>query len=690
MSTAQGLEKVRNIGFIAHIDAGKTTVTERALYFTGRTHRLGNVDEGNTVMDWMAQEKERGITIVSAATTVSWNDQTVNVIDTPGHVDFTAEVERSLRVLDGGVVIFDANAGVEPQSETVWRQADRYSVPRICFINKMDKIGADFFASVDSIHRRLGATAVPVQIPWGREDTFRGSVDLIRQVALAWDDESGREYTEYPIPSELEEDVKRYREAMIERAAEQDDELMMKFLEGEDLKEEEIIRGIRLGTTRMAIYPVLCGTALKNKGIQPLLDAITYYLPSPLDVPPITGIEPRTEEELCRIPGLEDPFCALAFKVVTDPFAGRLVYLRVYSGRARAGSGVLNSTQGGRERLGRLIQMHANHREELEEATAGNIVAAVGLKNTFTGDTVCDVSSPILLESISFPNPVISVAIEPSSREDEEKLVDALVKLSQEDPTFVTRRDEETGQTIIAGMGELHLDVIVDRLRREFRVDAQIGKPQVAYRETITRPARAEGRYVRQSGGRGQYGHVWMNIEPLTAGSGIQFESKVVGGAVPREYVAAAEAGIKEAAAGGVVSGFPLVDVKIVIYDGSHHEVDSSEMAFKMAGSIGFKDAVRAARPAMMEPVMNVEVVCPGPTLGDVLGDLNGRRAQIQGMEGRGDLQIVTAFVPLSEMFGYATALRSSTQGRATYSMEFHHYSPVPASIGAAVAAGTH
>ncbi len=689
MSSIQGLEGVRNIGFIAHIDAGKTTVTERALYFTGRTHRLGNVDEGNTVMDWMAQEKERGITIVSAATTVSWNDRTINVIDTPGHVDFTAEVERSLRVLDGGVVIFDANAGVEPQSETVWRQADRYNVPRICFINKMDKIGADFFASVDSIHRRLGVTAVPVQIPWGREDTFRGAVDLIRQVALAWDDDSGREYTEYPIPSELQEDVARYREAMIERAAEQDDELMMKFLEGEELEEDEIIRGIRLGTTRMAIYPVLCGTALKNKGIQPLLNAITDYLPSPLDVPPITGIEPRSGEEVDRVPSLDDPFCALAFKVVTDPFAGRLVYLRVYSGEAHAGSGVLNSTQGERERLGRLIQMHANHREELETATAGNIVAAVGLKNTFTGDTVCDVSSPILLESISFPDPVISVAIEPSSREEEEKLVDALIKLSQEDPTFVTRRDDETGQTIIAGMGELHLDVIVDRLKREFRVDAQIGKPQVAYRETITRPARAEGRYVRQTGGRGQYGHVWMNIEPLEAGSGIQFQNKIVGGTVPREYVAAAEAGIKETAAGGVVSGFPLVDVKIVIDDGSYHEVDSSEMAFKMAGSIGFKDAVRAARPALMEPVMNVEVVCPGPTLGDVLGNLNGRRAQIQGMEGRGDLQIVTAFVPLSDMFGYATALRSSTQGRATYSMEFHHYARVPASIAETVAAGS-
>ncbi len=689
MTTTQDLDEVRNIGFIAHIDAGKTTVTERALYFTGRTHRLGNVDDGNTVMDWMEQEKERGITIVSAATTVSWNDKTINVIDTPGHVDFTAEVERSLRVLDGGVVIFDANAGVEPQSETVWRQADRYGVPRVCFINKMDKIGADFFASVDSIHRRLGATAVPVQIPWGREDSFRGSVDLIRQVALAWDDESGREITECPIPSELEEDVARYREALIERAAEQDDQLMTKFLEGEDLTNEEIVRGIRLGTIRMAIYPVLCGTALQNKGIQPLLDAITDYLPSPIDVPPIVGVVPKSGEETTRNPDTTEPFCALAFKVVTDPFAGRLVYLRVYSGTSTAGSGVLNTTQGERERLGRVIQMHADHREELEEAVAGNIVAAVGLKNTFTGDTICNAAHPVLLESITFPAPVISVAIEPASRAEEEKLIDALVKLAQEDPTFVTRRDDETGQTIISGMGELHLDVIVDRLKREFRIDAQIGKPQVAYRETITRAARGEGRYVRQTGGRGQYGHIWMNVEPLETGTGIQFENKIVGGSVPREYVSAAEAGIREAAAGGVMSGFPLVDIKIIVDDGSYHEVDSSEMAFKMAGSIGFKEAVRKARPALMEPVMGVEVVCPGPTLGDVLGDLNGRRGQIQGMEGRGDLQIVNAFVPLSDMFGYATALRSTTQGRATFSMEFHHYAPVPASIAEAVAAGS-
>ena len=681
MPTAQDLDKVRNIGFIAHIDAGKTTVTERALYFTGRTYRLGNVDEGNTVMDWMPQEKERGITIVSAATTVSWNDRTINVIDTPGHVDFTAEVERSLRVLDGGVVIFDANAGVEPQSETVWRQADRYAVPRICFINKMDKIGADFFASVDSIHRRLGAIAVPVQIPWGREDTFRGSVDLIRQVALAWDEESGRELTEYPIPGELQEDAARYREALIERAAEQDEELMTKFLEGEMLTNEEIVRGIRLGTTRMAICPVLCGAAMRNKGIQPLLDAITDYLPSPLDVPPIEGLDPRSSETVSRKPDPSDPFCALAFKVVTDPFAGRLVYLRVYSGTSRSGSGVLNTTQGERERLGRLIQMHANHREELEEAAAGNIVAAMGLKSTLTGDTICDMTGPILLESIDFPAPVISVAIEPASRDEEEKLVDGLLKLSQEDPTFLTRRDEETGQTIISGMGELHLDVIVDRLKREFHVSAQIGKPQVAYRETITRTARAEGRYVRQTGGRGQYGHIWMNVEPVEAGTGIQFENKIVGGAVPREYVAAAEAGIREAAAGGIVSGFPLVDVKIVVDDGSYHDVDSSEMAFKMAGSIGFKEAVRRAGPVIMEPMMSVEVVCPGPALGDVLGDLNGRRARIQALEGRGDLQIVTAHVPLSEMFGYATTLRSSTQGRATFSMEFDHYAQVPPSI---------
>ncbi len=682
MTTDSTLSKIRNIGFIAHIDAGKTTVSERVLYFTGRTYKLGTVDEGTAVMDWMPQEKERGITIVSAATTVDWKGYTINVIDTPGHVDFTAEVERSLRVLDGGVVILDANAGVEPQSETVWRQADRYHVPRICFINKMDKIGADFFASVDSIHVRLNAIPVPVQIPWGKEDDFRGVVDLIRQVAITWEDAEGTTMAEQPIPDELAADAARYRDAMIERAAEQDDELMIKYLEGEELTEEEIHRGLRAGTVKMAIYPVFCGTALRNRGIQPLIDAITEYLPSPLEVPPVEGTDPRDESVVMeRAPDTSEPFAALAFKVVTDPFAGRLVYLRVYSGTCKAGSTVLNTSRQGRERLGRLIQMHSNHREELEEAETGNIVAAVGLKDTFTGDTICAVNSPIVLESIRFPEPVISVAIEPKSREEEEKLVDALVKLGQEDPTFRSSHDVETGQTVISGMGELHIEVIVDRLKREFRVDAKTGRPQVAYRETVTRTARAEGRYVRQTGGRGQYGHVWLEVEPLEPGSGVEFVNKIVGGTVPREYIPAVEQGAREAALNGQLTGFPIVDVRITIDDGSFHEVDSSEMAFKMAGSMGFKAAIERARPVALEPVMKVEVVGPAKSIGDVMGDLQSRRAQVQGMESRGDLGIVTAFVPLAEMFGYATTLRSATQGRASYSMEFDHYNHVPQQV---------
>ncbi len=682
MSTDLSLSKIRNIGFIAHIDAGKTTVSERVLYFTGRTYKLGTVDEGTAVMDWMPQEKERGITIVSAATTVDWKGFTVNIIDTPGHVDFTAEVERSLRVLDGGVVILDANAGVEPQSETVWRQADRYHVPRVVFVNKMDKIGADFFASVDSIHVRLNAIPVPVQIPWGKEDDFRGVIDLIRQVAITWEDAEGTEMVEQPIPDELVEDAARYREAMIERAAEQDDELMVKYLEGEELTEDEIHRGLRAGTVKMAIYPVFCGTALRNKGVQPLIDAITDYLPSPLDVPPVEGTDPRDESiTMERAPDPSEPFSALAFKVVTDPFAGRLVYLRIYSGTCKAGSTVLNTSRQGRERLGRLIQMHSNHREELEEATAGNIVAAVGLKDTFTGDTISAVNSPVILESIRFPEPVVSVAIEPKTREEEEKLVDALVKLGQEDPTFRSSHDLETGQTVISGMGELHIEVIVDRLKREFRVDARTGRPQVAYRETITQTARAEGRYVRQTGGRGQYGHVWLEVEPLEPGSGIEFVNKIVGGAVPREYIPAVEQGAREAAQNGQLTGFPIVDLRITIDDGSFHEVDSSEMAFKMAGSMGFKSAINRARPVALEPIMKVEVVGPAASIGDVMGDLQSRRAQVQGMESRGDLGIVTAFVPLAEMFGYATSLRSATQGRASYSMEFDHYNHVPQNV---------
>ena len=679
MSDAIPLAQIRNIGFIAHIDAGKTTVSERVLYFTGRTYKLGTVDDGTAVMDWMPQEKERGITIVSAATTVDWKGYTINIIDTPGHVDFTAEVERSLRVLDGGVVILDANAGVEPQSETVWRQADKYHVPRIIFINKMDKIGADFFESVDSIHIRLGALPVPVQIPWGREDDFKGVIDLIRQVAITWADPEGSEMVEQPIPEELAADAARFREAMIERAAEQDDDLMIKYLDGEELTEDEIRLGLRKGTVKMAIYPVFCGTALRNRGVQPLIDAITDFLPSPLEVPPITGTDPRNSEiALQRAPNLNEPFAALAFKIVTDPFAGRLVYLRIYSGSCASGATVMNTSRQSRERLGRIIQMHSNHREELEEATTGNIIAAVGLKDTFTGDTICIGSDPILLESINFPEPVISVAIEPKSREEEEKLVDALVKLSQEDPTFRSSHNPETAQTVISGMGELHIEIIVDRLKREFRVDARTGRPQVAYRETITRAARAEGRYVRQTGGRGQYGHVWVQVEPLESGSGIKFVNKIVGGAVPREYVSAVEAGAREAAQNGALTGFPLVDLMITIDDGSYHDVDSSEMAFKMAGSIGFKAAIERARAVAMEPVMKVEVVGPAKFIGDVMGDLQSRRAQVQGMESRGELGIVNAFVPLAEMFGYATSLRSATQGRASYSMQFDHYNQVP------------
>ena len=686
MTEPNELNSIRNIGFIAHIDAGKTTVSERVLFFTGRTYKLGTVDDGTAVMDWMDQEKERGITIVSAATTVEWKGHKINIIDTPGHVDFTAEVERSLRVLDGGVVIFDANAGVEPQSETVWRQADRYAVPRICFINKMDKIGADFDFSVKSIHERLGANAVPVQIPWGAEDDFKGVVDLITQKVITWEDDSGQTMVELPIPEEWKSDVAKYREKMIESAVENDDDLMTKFLEGEEISEDEIIRGIRIGTVARKLYPVLCGTALRNKGVQPLIDAIVSYLPSPDEVPPIEGLKPGTEDTIHRAPSVEEPFSALAFKVVTDPFAGRVVYLRIYSGICKAGSSVMNTTRQDRERMGRLIQMHSNHREELEEARAGNIVATVGLKNTFTGDTICETGEPIVLETIDFPEPVISVAIEPQNKEEEEKLVDALVKLGQEDPTFRSAHDQETGQTIISGMGELHLEIIVDRLKREFSILAQTGRPQVAYRETVRKSYRAEGRYVRQSGGRGQYGHVWITVEPLETGSGVEFVNKIVGGTIPREYIPAVEAGAREAAMNGILTGFAMVDIRITLDDGSFHDVDSSEMAFKMAGSMGFKAAANKAKPVALEPVMAVEVVTPEVSLGDVLADINSRRAQIQGMEQRGDLQIINAHVPLGEMFGYSTTLRSSSQGRANYSMQFDHYSEVPKHIAEAVA----
>ena len=673
-------DNVRNIGFIAHIDAGKTTVTERVLFYTGRTYKIGEVHEGTAVMDWMSQERERGITIVAAATTAEWAGHQINIIDTPGHVDFTAEVERSLRVLDGGVVVFDAVAGVEPQSETVWRQADRYNVPRICFVNKMDRVGANFENALASITDRLKATIAPIQIPMGEEGGFHGVIDLIERKALDYSDDA-LEPVIGPVPAEYEADVERMRDALVERVSENDDELMAKYLEGIEISVDELKQGLRRATINGSIFPVLCGTALRNKGVQPLLDAVVGYLPSPSEIPALVGTNPKTEEETTRQLNDDEPFSALAFKVITDPYAGRLVYFRVYSGVIQAGSYVQNTTQGQRERMGRLLRMHANHREEIEEVRAGDIAAALGLRNTSTGDTLSDERVPILLEAIRFPEPVISIAVEPKSREDEEKLVDALTKLAEEDPTFRRRYDNETGQTVVSGMGELHLEVLMERARREFAVDARISKPQVAYRETITQATRAEGRFVRQTGGRGQYGHVLLEVEPLEPGGGFVFENKTVGGTVPREYVKPTEQGIVEAMLNGVVGNYPMVDIAVRLVDGSFHPVDSSEMAFKMAGSMGFKEAARKARPVLLEPVMAVDVTTPGEFMGAILGDLNTRRAQMRNMEGRGDTQILQAFVPLAEMFGYATFLRSMTQGRAVFTMEFHHYDHVPAHI---------
>ena len=681
MSTGRfPIERTRNIGFIAHIDAGKTTVSERVLYYTGRTYKIGEVHEGTAVMDWMDQERERGITITAAATTAEWGDTRINIIDTPGHVDFTAEVERSLRVLDGGVVVFDAVAGVQPQSETVWRQADRYQVPRICFINKMDRVGADFYRSIDSIVDRLKARVAVVQMPLGVEDKFQGFVDLLKRKAYRFNGTEG-EPEEIPIPDDVATDVVRLREALVERIAETDDELTLKFLEGEDIGAEELKRALRQATVSNQLVPILCGSALKNKGVQPLLDAVVDYLPSPGDVPPVRGKHPKTGEEVERGPGDHEPFAGLAFKVVTDPFVGRLVYLRVYSGQIDSGAMAFNSTKGSRDRFGRLVIMHANHREEVPQAFAGDIVAAVGLKNTFTGDTLCDSSNPVVLEAIRFPEPVISVAIEPKSRTEQDKLGDAIRKLGEEDPTFHVRQDSETGQTVISGMGELHLEVLVERMRREHSVEANVGRPQVAYREAITTPSKAEGRFVRQTGGRGQFGHVWLEIEPLERGKGFVFESKVVGGAVPREYIRPVQQGAKEALETGVIAGYPVVDVKVTLYDGSYHEVDSSEVAFKIAASMAIKDAVRKAHPVILEPVMEVEVVSPGQYLGDILGDLNSRRGRIQNIEGHGDTQVVRARLPLADTFGYATTLRSLTQGRATHTMEFDRYAEVPSSL---------
>ncbi len=670
------LKNTRNIGFIAHIDAGKTTVTERVLYFAGRIYKIGGVDEGTTAMDWMAQERERGITITSAATTASWKQYAINIIDTPGHVDFTAEVERSLRILDGGVVVFDAVAGVQPQSETVWRQADRYNVPRICFINKMDRVGADFFRAMDSIAHRLEANPVAIQIPIGAEDDFQGVIDLVDEKAFFYEEEGPVDPREAPVPEEMIEEFSRYRAALVEKVAETDDDLLMKYLEDEEITKSEIKAALRNATLEYKLVPVLCGTALRHRGIQPLLDAIGDYLPSPLDVPPTEALTYLDEEPALRHSQDPDaPFAALAFKTVADPYIGRLVYFRVYSGSASSGSMVFNASKGRRERLGRLVQMHANRREDIEEVTAGQIVAAVGLKTTTTGDTICgNREDAVVLETITFPDPVVSVSIEPRSRADQDKLSDSLVYMSDEDPTFRVAYDDETGQTIISGMGELHLDIIVDRIRREYSVEANVGRPRVAYRETVTGRARAEGRFVRQTGGHGQYGHVWMDIEPLERGGGIQFESKITGGAIPLEFISAVEDGAREAFASGPLSGFPVVDAKLTLFDGSYHEVDSSKISFQIAGSMAARTLIDRGKPTLLEPVMKLEVVTPGDFLGDVLGDLGRRRAQIKNIEGEGGVQSVRAQIPLAESFGYANAIRSLTQGRASYTMEFDNY----------------
>ena len=682
------LENTRNIGIMAHIDAGKTTTTERILYYTGVTYKIGEVHEGTAVMDWMVQEQERGITITSAATTCNWKNHRINIIDTPGHVDFTVEVERSLRVLDGAVAAFDSVAGVEPQSETVWRQADKYNVPRIAFMNKMDRMGADFFMSVNSMVDRLGANPVAVQIPIGAEENFRGPIDLVTMKAMFYDDETlGAKYVEGDIPAEFLEQAKEYREKMIEALADVDERIMEKFLGGVEISADEVKAALRKGTVEMKLNPVLCGSAFKNKGVQHLLDAIVDFLPSPYDVPPITGINPDDNSEIVRRPDAQDHFSALAFKVMTDPFVGQLTFLRVYSGTLSAGSYIYNSTKGTKERVGRLLQMHANKREDIKEVTAGDIAAAVGLKSTLTGDTLCDDKNPVILESMEFPDPVISVAIEPKTKPDQERLSQSLAKLAQEDPSFRVSVNEETAQTIISGMGELHLEIIVDRLLREFKVGANVGKPQVAYRETIRNTSKAEGKFVRQSGGRGQYGHVYLELQPLEPGSGFVFESKVVGGTVPREYWNAVEKGIKEATDNGILAGYPVVDIKAILYDGSYHEVDSSEMAFKIAGSMGFKEAAKKAKPIILQPIMNVEVVTPEEYMGDVIGDLNSRRGKIQTMDKRGKAQVIKAQVPLSEMFGYATDLRSKTQGRATYTMQFAHYDEVPRGISETIIA---
>ncbi len=675
------LEKTRNIGIIAHIDAGKTTTTERVLFYTKKIHRMGEVHEGAATMDWMPQEQERGITITSAATTCFWLDHRINIIDTPGHVDFTAEVERSLRVLDGGIVIFDAVAGVEPQSETVWRQANKYNVPRICFVNKMDRVGADFWRTVEMIRERLGATPVPIQIPIGQESNFKGFIDLIEQQAVIFTDDLGTKSDHTQVPPSMEAEFKHQLELLIERVAETDEELTLKYLEGQEIRKEELVAALRRATIAGTVVPILCGSSLKNKGVQAMLDAVVAYLPSPLDIPPPTGIDPDTNEAVTREVSDSAPFSALAFKIVSDPFVGRLAYLRVYSGTLTKGAAVENSTKSKTERIGRLLRMHANHREDIDEIRAGDICAAVGLRNTFTGDTLCDPQHPIILESITFPQPVISIAIEPRTRADQDKMAIALTKLAEEDPTFQIRTDVDSGQTIISGMGELHLEVIVDRLFREFKVEANVGRPQVAYRETITREAQAEGKYIRQTGGHGQYGDVWIKVAPNERGKGFEFINAIVGGAVPKEYIKPVENGIREALENGFIASYPMIDVKATLYDGSYHEVDSSEMAFKTAGSMAIKEAARKAAPILLEPVMLVEVTTSEEFYGDIIGDLNRRRGTILGMDNHGSMVVVRGHVPLAEMFGYVNDLRSMTSGRANYSMEFAHYEPVPRNI---------
>ena len=681
------LEKIRNIGIMAHIDAGKTTTTERILFYTGKTHKIGEVHDGAATMDWMVQEQERGITITSAATTCHWKDHSINIIDTPGHVDFTVEVERSLRVLDGSVAVFSAKGGVEPQSETVWRQAEEYNVPRIAYVNKMDTTGADFFNVIQMMKDRLGANAVAIQIPMGAEDSFVGLVDLVEMQAIIYGDKLGKDEEFEPIPEEYVEQAQKYRQILLEAIVESDDNLMEKYLEGEDLTKEEIKGAIRKMTCQCKLFPVTCGSSYKNKGVQPLLDAIIDYMPSPLDVPAIKGTNPETGEEEERPSDDNAPFAALAFKIATDPYVGRLAFFRVYSGTLSAGSYVYNANKEKRERIGRILRMHSNHRTEINDVYAGDIAAAVGLKDTGTGDTLCDEKAPIILESMVFPEPVISVAIEPKTKADQEKMGIALSKLAEEDPTFRVRTDPESSQTIISGMGELHLDIIVDRLKREFHVDCTVGNPQVAYRETIRKEVESQGKFVRQSGGKGQYGDCWLKLTPLQPGEGFKFENKIVGGAIPKEYIAPVEAGVKEAMENGVVAGYPMVDIGVTVFDGSYHEVDSSEMAFKIAGSMGFKNGAMKANPVLLEPYMKVEVTIPEEYMGDVSGDLNSRRGRIEGMEARSGAQVITAYVPLSEMFGYATDLRSKTQGRGNYSMAVDHYEEVPKNIAEAIIA---